>query len=175
MRIPAQSGMTLIELLLALALIGLLLTLSAGGVGDWIRDSRVGAVAGSIQNGLLLAREEAVRRNTRVSFQLLTAGSTSSCQPGWKVVGGKTLIQSQSAGDAVGAVSVTVTFNGAPDPACGLLVFNGLGQRPADNTEPGVIEFEIAPAGVNGGNCASGCSWVSVSAQGRIQLTHARP
>lgn len=75
----AQFGVTLIELIIALAIFGALLVMAAQSFSGWIRNSRVRTTAESIQNGLQLARAEAVRRNTFVRFQL-TSTTDNTCQ-----------------------------------------------------------------------------------------------
>ena len=69
-----QAGMTLIELAIGLVIIGLLFSLALPSYRQWIQNSQIRATAEAIQNGLQLARSEAVRRNTRVEF-VLTAAS----------------------------------------------------------------------------------------------------
>lgn len=70
---PRQGGFTLIEFAVALAVIGLLMAAVLPVAGDWLRSVRVRNVAESIQNGMQIARNEAVRRNRRVSFYLVSA------------------------------------------------------------------------------------------------------
>ena len=60
------------ELLIGIAIIGILLALAAPNFAVWIQNSKIRTAAESIQNGLQLARAEAVRRNAQVRFQLTT-------------------------------------------------------------------------------------------------------
>ncbi|MBK7423660.1 MAG: GspH/FimT family pseudopilin [Propionivibrio sp.] len=67
----------MIELLIGVAVLGILLALGASSFRVWIGNMRIRTTAEAIQNGLQLARGEAVRRNALVRFQLvndLTAG-----------------------------------------------------------------------------------------------------
>jgi len=68
-----RNGFTLIELLIVLAITGIVLALGASGFRAWISNVRVRTAADSIQNGLQLARGEAVRRNARIQFQLMSS------------------------------------------------------------------------------------------------------
>lgn len=68
-----KAGFTLIELMVAISIFGLLLALAAPSYSQWIANTRVRTTAEAIQNGLMLAKAEAVRRNTKVQF-VLTAG-----------------------------------------------------------------------------------------------------
>jgi type IV fimbrial biogenesis protein FimT len=64
------AGFSLIELVITMALLGLLLALAAPAFGGWSRNAQVRSVADSLQNGVRLAQAEAVRRNRQVVFFL---------------------------------------------------------------------------------------------------------
>jgi type IV fimbrial biogenesis protein FimT len=71
--------------MITIAIVSLLLTLAAPSYSQWIANSRVRTTAEAIQNGLMLAKAEAVRSNAKVQF-LLTNGdpveaNTSSITP----------------------------------------------------------------------------------------------
>lgn len=81
-----HRGMTLIEMAIGLVIVGLLLVMALPGFGSWLQNSQIRNAAESLQNGLQLARAEAVRRNTRVQFVLgsvqgggVAADWTASC------------------------------------------------------------------------------------------------
>lgn len=63
-----MRGLTLIELLTVLTLVGILLVLALPGVGSWTRDARLRTVSEDIANALRIAQAEAVARNRRVAF-----------------------------------------------------------------------------------------------------------
>ncbi|GAA0705533.1 GspH/FimT family pseudopilin [Dokdonella soli] len=67
------SGMTLIELMVAITIIGLLIVLGAPGYSTWITNTRIRNAAESIQNALRLARDQAVQRGTSARFELTSA------------------------------------------------------------------------------------------------------
>ena len=71
-------GFSLIELLIGVAVLGILLALGASSFRVWISNMRIRTAAESIQNGLQLARGEAVRRNAQIRFQL-TDGIGAGC------------------------------------------------------------------------------------------------
>ena len=73
-----QRGLTMIELMIGLTIFTMLLLLGAPSFSAWIQSSHIRNSAESIQNGLTLARAEAVRRNVTVNFQLVDT-LTSSC------------------------------------------------------------------------------------------------
>ncbi|MBL8517335.1 MAG: GspH/FimT family pseudopilin [Betaproteobacteria bacterium] len=74
------SGFSLIELMIAIAVLGALLAAGVPAFMNWIQNSQIRVAAESVRNGLQLARTEAVRLNTRVRFQL-----TEATESGWKV------------------------------------------------------------------------------------------
>ena len=56
----------------------MLLAAAAPSFSDWIRNTRIRTAAEAFQNGLQLARAEAVRRNAWVRFQI-TDTVTAAC------------------------------------------------------------------------------------------------
>lgn len=73
-----QWGVTLVEALVGLGIIGALFVLGMPGFSDRMANSQIRTAAEAIQNGLQLARTEAVRRNTPVRFQL-TSSLDNAC------------------------------------------------------------------------------------------------
>lgn len=74
----AARGMTLVELSIGLVIVGLLMFMGLPSFSAWLQGSQIRNAAEAIQNGLQLARAEAVRRNTTVRFQL-TDTMTNAC------------------------------------------------------------------------------------------------
>lgn len=63
-------GFSLIEVLIVVALLGILLAAAIPSYREWIRNTQIRTAAESIQNGISKARAEALMRNTAVSFTL---------------------------------------------------------------------------------------------------------
>ena len=63
-----NAGFTVIELLVVVAVVGLLAAVAGPGMAAWVRDSRLTAASESLTNGLRMAREEAIRRSHGVVF-----------------------------------------------------------------------------------------------------------
>ena len=122
-----QSGFNLIELMIVVSVIIVLAALAVPSYRAMIQNNRIRNAAESIQNGIQLARAEAVNRNAPVQFDL--RGNNSA----WTVCTSPvpvdtcpdpdddTTIQSRSKGDGSSA-DITVT----PSVA-GPYVFNSLG------------------------------------------------
>jgi type IV fimbrial biogenesis protein FimT len=67
----AMRGLTLIEIAVALVILGLLMMAVMPTVGAWIRNTQVRNTASSMLAGLAQARNEAIRRNVPVRFSLV--------------------------------------------------------------------------------------------------------
>lgn len=65
-----SHGFSVLELMVTLAVLGVLLAAAAPTFGAWIANSRVRAVTENLQNGLRLAQAEAIRRSRVVVFAL---------------------------------------------------------------------------------------------------------
>lgn len=69
---PTQFGLSLVELLVTLAIAGILLALAAPTFADWVRNIKIRNQAESVLSGLQQARAEAVKSNRLVRFQLVS-------------------------------------------------------------------------------------------------------
>ncbi|MGH8670601.1 MAG: pilus assembly FimT family protein, partial [Burkholderiales bacterium] len=74
----SQSGMSLIELLIGLAIFGILITKGLPSYSLWIQNTQIRATAESIQAGLHAARSEAVTRNGIVEFVFTDTAPTEA-------------------------------------------------------------------------------------------------
>jgi len=70
-----MAGFSLVELMIGIAILGILLALGVPSYTAWIQNTRIRNAAESIQGGIQLARAEAVRRNTPVQFDLRGSAS----------------------------------------------------------------------------------------------------
>jgi type IV fimbrial biogenesis protein FimT len=177
--------------MVGIVIVALLFALSAPSFTTWIQGTQIRTAAEALQNGLMLARAEAVRRNTLVRFQL-TDTLDNNCAPvsaatntvvNWVV----------SLADPSGACASAIPDPSDPNPAApaiiqtragaegstnalvatpqSTVVFNGLGRItpiPAGN-----IDFNITnPVG---GSCATDggtmhCLRINVSPSGQIRM-----
>lgn len=112
-----QQGVTLIELLIGMVIMAIVLAAGLPEFRVWIQNTQIRTATEAMQNGLQLARTEAVRRNERVRFVL---GSGTS----WTVsTDSGTALQSRPSSDGSVNVTVTVTPVGATT-----VTFNSLGR-----------------------------------------------
>ena len=65
-----QRGFTLVEVLVTLAVLGVLLSLGAPSLAEWLQAQQIRAATEAIVNGMQVARAEAIRRNLTVRMVL---------------------------------------------------------------------------------------------------------
>lgn len=183
------QGFSLIELAVAMAIMGILLALALPAFTNYIRDVRVRGAAESFLSGVQLARTEAVRRNVQVEF-LLTAsdpvagnvGSATASVAGenWMVrtadlavfIEGKLGADGRGAGPAININDTTAPASNDPDAPPGApvasILFNPLGRTTL--ATDAVFKF-TSPQGVC--KTAGGpvrCLKVAVSVFGQARL-----
>jgi len=134
-----QRGFSLIELLVGIVILGVLMAMAVPRFSDWLRNARIRTSAEAIQNGLQLARAEAVRRNATARFQLVNTIDNScaldTAGPHWVVSMDNPTGQCASAPSDTAAPRIIQVRNRAEGSvqtqvAAGqsALVFNGLGR-----------------------------------------------
>jgi type IV fimbrial biogenesis protein FimT len=151
---PAR-GFTLIEMVVVVAILGILVGLGASSYSAWVANSRIRTAAETLASGLSAARNEAIKRNRLVRFHLVSdlgAGCTlSSSGTSWvasvndpTVTAGEQcdipisdttppfIVAKKSAAEQASLVTITA-LNGGGAPA-DTIVFNGLGRVASRNT-----------------------------------------
>lgn len=151
-----NKGFTLIELMIALAILAILSTIAAPSFSTMLANYRVRTGAEGIIAGLQLARAEAIRRNTNVSFTLNTA-------TGWTVavVSPAATVQTRPAGEAGSNLQVTSTNDQSA------LTFTPLGTVSGYNAASNLSQVTVAPpSGITGANTLQ----INVFAGGQIRM-----
>ena len=157
-------GFSLIELMISVAVLGIMVTLGLPSFTDWINNTKIRTATEAVVNGVQLARTEAVRQNLSVQFAL---GGTSPSD--WTVTaigsgGALTPLQTrvnEGSGNAVVAVlpagATTVTFSGL-----GRIVANG-------DASPSLTQIDVCSSA----NMAAGTMRkmrVAIGAGGNVKM-----
>ena len=180
---PRMRGFSLVELLIVVAVLGLVLMLGLPNISAWLQNTQIRNSAEAAISGLQLARAEALRRNRLVRFSLvdtLDAGcNLATAGPNWIVS-----LADPSANCGVAPSDTVDPFivqkrssqEGSPNVAMlasvDTVTFNGLGSASSLlPTNPLVIDF----SNPGGGACqaAAGpmrCLRVVVSASGSVKM-----
>lgn len=161
MLIPGkQSGVTLIEMMIGIAIVSLLMLIGAPAFSLWVQNTQTRTAAESVQNGLQIARTEAVRRNVNVRFNLTDAGGaaawsvdcvnvTADCPAGIQSRSGSEGGVNARVGVSVAALPSPIPaghFNTALAAGAGLpagVTFDGMGRVPALNPNGTVNNDDI--------------------------------
>lgn len=172
---PLQHGVTLLEVMISLAVLGILLLIGVPQFGAWLQNQQLRAASEAALSGLQTARGEAIRRN--LSVQVAFGPGT-----GWTVkeVTSGTVIQTRvhqegSPNAALLAVNGPPTTAAAvpPDLAASTVTFNSLGGIAA-NADGSASVTKIDIANPARGACqptgAMRCLRVTVSAGGSVKM-----
>lgn len=104
----AQRGISLIEVMIAVVIIGIVMALGMPAYGTWIQNTQIRTAADSILAGLQTAKNEAIRRNAAVQFKLDGVTTTA-----WRVNffsdPDGTPLQSRPAAEGSPNATITVT------------------------------------------------------------------
>lgn len=186
-RVTLHEGFTLIEVMIALTVLGIVLMIGLPNLATWMQNTQIRTAAEGLQSGLQLARAEAIKRNKPVRFQLVTS-LTSGCVLSNQ---GTSWVVSQT--DPTGLCDVAESESIAPQAiqkrdgnegtpyatikgldstgaaAASLVQFNGLG-RVTGATPIATIKVENP----TGGTCQPGgpmrCLQLTVSTGGEVRM-----
>ena len=75
-RQTGAAGFTLIEMMIAIAILGILTAVALPSYSQWIANTRVRTVASGLQNGLMLAKAEAIARKAKVALVMTDTDPT---------------------------------------------------------------------------------------------------
>ncbi len=180
----------MIELLIVVVIVGVLAVIAAPALSSWIQNAQIRTTADAIQNGLQLARGEAVHLNTLMRFQLTTTTDNScalsTTNSNWVVS------QLDPTGACASAPSSVTNFVGDPlivqvrpsaegsgsaVDAAGqsVICFNGLGKQAINAACPAPATVTISVTNPTGGTCRQvggpmKCLNVVVSSAGQIRM-----
>ena len=110
----AQTGITLVELLIVIAIAAILASLAGPSFSDFINRTRQSSVVSQLVSDLNRARSEAIKRNTPVLLCVRSTdsacGTTTNWQNGWLICVGSTACTTPLSVHA--ALPATLTLNG---------------------------------------------------------------
>ena len=126
-----QAGVTIIELLIGIALLGVLVGMGVPTFRSWLQNSQIRTAADRVINGVQLARSEAIRRNKPVEFDLRTGAN-------WSVVlvSPRTTLQEAKGNSGTKNAVATTTPAGADR-----ITFNPIG-APAGSNQDGSFPIQ---------------------------------
>lgn len=188
-----QGGVTLIELIVALVILGTMMALAAPSFGTWITGTRIRSTAESVLAGLQYARSEATTRNTQVRFQLTTSldatCTLSTSSSNWLVdvvtTDANDSVESRCNATPSDTVAPTILqVRAASESGSGIVVaagssqviFNGLGRQVpvAPATAATNVSIDFTPASTRGSCVASGgkvtCLRVVITPGGLVRM-----
>lgn len=143
-----QQGFNLVEMVIATAVLAILAAIAVPSFAQMIQNSRIRTAAESIQNGLQVARAEAVKRNALVKFQLNADSSWLVCtvenanDDCANDPANEDYIQGRSTAEGSSA-DVTATVIPAGNTT---VVFNGLGLIPPGSDPFTQVDVDMDPS-----------------------------
>jgi type IV fimbrial biogenesis protein FimT len=106
-------GFSLVELMIGVAIIGLLMSFAAPNLRDWFLNAQIRNAADSILNGMQQARAEALAQSVSVAFVLQPEVGKDTTSWDIFVVGSTVAIASRLSSEGSDSVKRTVTPGGA--------------------------------------------------------------
>ena len=113
----SQRGLNIVEIMISLAVLGVLIGLGAPGFAEWLQNQQIRAAAEATLNGLQVARGEAVRRNTPVRFELVSDLSSTCVLSADSLTTPVSVSWVVSLADPTGACDATTDSGQIPSPA----------------------------------------------------------
>ena len=135
--VRAGAGFTLIEIMVTLAVLGVLVTVAAPSITKLIQDSRIRTQANDLMASLAIARSESAKQGVRVTVCASTTytSTTPSCTGGTAWNSGYILFTDVNADGNFDAGTDTVLRIGEPLTGGNTLVSNGFTAPPAGSVQ----------------------------------------
>lgn len=134
----SAAGFTIIEVLIVLIMVGILATLAAPNMRDFIIRNRLKTVASDLHFSIALARSEAVKRNAAVTVE----NNGGSWAGGWSVKVGATTLSTQ---DPYEQILITTTNAAYGTKAFNSFTFSGTGREGSSDGVAFVISSAAYP------------------------------
>jgi type IV fimbrial biogenesis protein FimT len=142
-QLKLSMGFSLIEMMVVISIIAILAAVAIPSFQSLIRSQRVKSSSYELFTSLMVARSEAIKRNTDVTITPVTAGSW---QDGWQVSAGGTVIKDQEAlkGIAVSGAPASLTYKRTGRLSAAALPSFQLDINPADSNFIRCITIELS-------------------------------
>jgi type IV fimbrial biogenesis protein FimT len=151
-----KRGFTLIEILITLAVLGILFMLGLPSFAIWINNSKIRTAAEGMTNGLQLARAEAVRQNVQVQYDqgaqsswiVCTVASTAGSNPPNRCPSTTPYVGFvQQGASSEGSSNAVVVVNGVwprPSPPGETVTFNSIGRVTVNGSgAPAITQLDV--------------------------------
>jgi len=125
-----MPGFTLIELMIVLSVLAILIAAAVPNYNDFVKNQRVKTASFEFFSSLVLARSEALTRNSTVT--VAATSGTTNWAAGWEVRAGATVLRKQESLPNIVIAGTTSTLS-----------YTGTGRVPG----AGAIEIEISATG----------------------------
>jgi len=164
----AQAGFTLIEALVAMAVLAILLSIGVPRMGDWLSAARAGSAAGLYAEGYAMARTQALANNSqsRLLFIPVAGG-----QPDWQV----DICFRTTDTPCIGDDDWSTTGAAAPGAPGAAASFRSVRRSAAGLPAPTILNVAVGPAAAASGVYFTPLGWVDTSRNPRATRVDLRP
>lgn len=116
-----NRGVTAIELLIAMVILAILMTLAAPSFNRYVASQRLRSASYDLVTAMLVARSEAIKRNAPIDVVKVPGGT--DWNTGWQIKAGTTVLRQQNAyskikiSNSTGLETVSYSNDGRPSTA----------------------------------------------------------